>query len=215
MKLVISLIFIIAAGCVTMFFTIPQYKCESNVCGYDGIKASKTKNVEYVGALASAQDLESRRAKLTEKYNSISQEERQRLEELLPNNVDNIKLVLELETIAKKYGLLIENPKLETKIETPKSDTSNGEGQALRASAPSGASAGSSYGTFTLGFTVHANYADMKNLISDIEKNLRLIEITGINIKVPAEEVPSKNKKVYPPNTYDISIKAIIYYLKN
>ncbi len=216
MKTILSIIFFSASIAIVMIFTIPQYMCDSTTCSYDGIKKLRVDITEYSKAMNSAKDLESRRSSLVERYNSISADDRQRLENMLPNNVDNIKLVLELETIAKKYGLVIESPKLETKIETVKVDApTNSQGQAIRSD--NSGSVSLPYGTFTLDFTVRSNYENVKKLISDVEQNLRLIEPVALTIKVPGINETTVNGKttVYPDGVYDVTMRAIIYYLKN
>jgi len=220
MKILLSIVFITSAILVSLFFTSKQYKggttpfCKGidQSCFFDGIKTLRENKVSYITALATAQDLESRRNELTNKYNSVSDEDRTRLEALLPNNADNIKLILELEAIAKKRGILIESPKLQNEIVISKSIT----GQDLRGDVASDPNGALPYGTFSFDFTVRTNYENMKTLISDIEKNLRLIEIVSISIKVP--EVNPKDfakLKLYPDGTYDVNLKGVIYYLKN
>jgi hypothetical protein len=212
MKLIISIIFILSSVGITVFFTIPQYNCEKSKCSYDGIKAIRTQKISYSSALDSAKNLESRKSDLTSRYNSITEEERQKLESLLPNNVDNIKLVLELETLAKRYGLVVESPKLETKIETVPAS-----GQTIRNDSNPNLPSSYPYGTFTLDFTVRSTYSNAKLLMNDIEKNLRLIEPVSFSIKVPTlDDTNNKSKqKTYPKGVYDINIKAVIYYLKD
>lgn len=209
MKNIIAILFLVSAALISVFFTSKQFVCEQTSCSYDGIKTIDKQKLSYTAALNNAKNLEARRNELTQKYNSISAEDINKLESLLPNNVDNIKLVLELETLAQKYDLLIENPKLETKSE---SNTGNG------ATAPNSRNPNDPsvlpYGTFKLDFTVRANYQNLKYFITDIEKNLRLIEIVGIELKVP-ENVDKTKIKKYPPGTYDVNIKTVIYYLKN
>lgn len=218
MKTILSIIFFVASVAIVVVFTVPQYMCTKDTCSYDGIKKLRVGLVEYSKAMDSAKDLDSRRSSLVEKYNSISVEDRQRLEDMLPNNVDNIKLVLELETIAKKHGLIIESPKLETKTETVKTDVpTNSQGQAIRSD--SGNVSSLPYGTFTLDFTVRSTYENAKKLVTDIEQNLRLIEPISLTIKVPGVNELATNtgtKTVtYPEGVYDVSMKAVIYYLKN
>lgn len=209
MKIILSILFISAATVVIIFFTAPQFMCTKDTCSYDGIKKLKTDQNSYITALSNAEDLDLRRTDLETKYNSVSAEDKQKLENLLPNNVDNIKLVLELETLAKKYGLLIESPKLQNEVETIKPGAP--AGQDIR-----GTSSAVSYGTFSLDFTVRSSYENAKMLIDSIEKNLRLIEPVSITIKVPDMVTLDKNKvKLYPPGTYDVKLHTVIYYLKN
>ena len=210
MKIILSVLFATAAILVSVFFTLPQFVCTKDSCSYDGIKKLKADKNSFVTALKNAEDLELRRTDLETKYNSVSAEDKQKLENLLPDNVDNIKLVLELETIAKKYGLIIESPKLKNEIDPTKVVPPTT--QDIRGTAASG----TSYGTFSLDFTVRTNYENMKSLVSAIEKNLRLIEPVSIDVKVPDTALLDKNKiKLYPKGTYDVKLQTVIYYLKN
>ncbi len=211
MKLLVSLLFIGSAVLVSFFVTVPQFTCTKDTCSYNGIKTLKENTVAYISAVQNAQDLESRRTELGNKYNAVTPEDRQRLEDLLPNNVDNIKLVLELETLAKKHGLLIENPKLQNEVESgaPAVDHTAMPGQEIRALDSSALP----YGAFTLDFTVKSSYENMKLLVGDIEKNLRLIEPVSITMNVPNQIPGSKDN--LPPGVYDVTIRAVIYYLKN
>ena len=161
MKIILSILFISAATVVTIFFTAPQFMCTKDTCSYDGIKKLKTDQNSYITALSNAEDLDLRRTDLETKYNSVSAEDKQKLENLLPNNVDNIKLVLELETLAKKYGLLIESPKLQNEVETIKPGAP--AGQDIR-----GTSSAVSYGTFSLDFTVRSSYENAKIEIENL-----------------------------------------------
>lgn len=210
MKNIISILFLVSGVMISVFFTSKQFVCDKSTCSYNGIKTIEKEKQSYTIALENAKNLEARRSELTQKYNSISIEDINKLENLLPNNVDNIKLVLELETLAQKYDLLIENPKLETSSLTS-GNTNIAGGPNLRT--PNDPSI-LPYGTFTMDFSVRSNYQNLKYFIEDIEKNLRLIEIVGIELKVP-ENIDKTKIKKYPPGTYDVNIKAVIYYLKN
>lgn len=213
MKIIFSLLFLGCAALITVFFTMPQFMCTKENCQYDGIKKLSQNKLSFIEALKTAEDLELRRNDLESKYNNVTNEDRQKLEALLPNNADNIKLVLELETLAKKYGLLIESPKLQNNVDPSKAEAKP-NGQDIRGD--SGGNSSLSYGTFSLDFTVRTNYENMKLLISDIEKNLRLIEPVSIEVKVPDEKTLDKNKaKLYPPGTYDVKLNTVIYFLKN
>lgn len=224
MKLFFVGLFIGGSLLISLFFTLPQYNCtadplsegETAKCDFDGIKALRQKKIIHTQALASARDLEKRRNTLDQKFNAISDEDRKSIESLIPNNVDNIKLVLELETIAKRHGIVIESPKLES--------TATNEQPAVNLQAEGAENAAnrinsSTHKTFTVDFEFSANYQNIRNFISDLERNLRLIEIVSFDISVPSEISSSNNrtstnsKKVYPPGVYLVNIRATIYYL--
>lgn len=213
MKILISLIFLTSAVLTSIFFTAKQVKCDQATCNYDGIQVLRNSKKEYIAALESAQDLESRRTELATQYNSLSEQDLQNLESLLPNNVDNIKLVLELESLAKKYDILIENPKIQDFTASPSTGVI---GQDIRNSSGLGDGLYSLYGTSDLSFNISSNYQNIKLFLDDVEKNLRLIEISSIQIKVPEQDKnASANSIKKPLDIYEVSIKAMIYYLKN
>lgn len=217
MKIILSILFLTSAILVTIFFTMPQFNCTKEKCSYDGIKTLRTNRESYIAAITSSQNLESKRTELEDKYNSVTDDDRQRLENLLPNNVDNIKLLLELEIIAKRNGIIIESPQVAGVV----ANTNIAPlGQNLRGTnTPTTVSVDSTdlpYGTFDLNFKVRANYENIKNLVSDLEKNLRLIEPISISISVPEVNLADKNmSKLYANGEYDVNIKSLIYYLKN
>lgn len=215
MKIILSILFLTSAVLVTIFFTVPQFNCTKEKCSYDGIKILQTNRESYITAITSAQNLESKRTELENKYNSVTDDDRQRLENLLPNNVDNIKLLLELEIIAKRNGIIIESPQVAGVV----ANTNVAPlGQNLRGTnmQPSPDGTNLPYGTFDLNFKVRANYENIKTLVSDLEKNLRLIEPISISITVPEVNLADKNMaKLYANGEYDVTIKSLIYYLKN
>jgi hypothetical protein len=60
---------------------------------------------------------------LTQKYSTIDPVNLDKLTKLLPDNVDNIRLILEIEKIASPYGMILKDVKYETasrEIEKPK-----------------------------------------------------------------------------------------------
>src|SRR3989339_1994705 len=65
----------------------------------------------YNEALDNSKALENERDKLTAKYNAINPENLAKLEKLLPENVDNIRLILEIEQIALPYGMILKDIK--------------------------------------------------------------------------------------------------------
>lgn len=65
----------------------------------------------YNEALNNSKALEAERDKLTQKYNSFDPENLSKLQKLLPDNVDNIRLILEIEKIASPYGMVLKNVK--------------------------------------------------------------------------------------------------------
>jgi len=96
-------------------FTNPLYKNISEI---------RTQIASYNEALDNSKALEAERDKLTQKYNSIDSENLAKLSKLLPDNVDNIRLILEIEKIASPYGMVLKDIKYDT---ITKKDNTTGE----------------------------------------------------------------------------------------
>src|SRR5665811_1086473 len=74
---------------------------------YGDVVLLREEMTAYNEALNNSKALEKERDKLTQKYNAIGGENLNKLQKLLPESVDNIRLVLELEKIALPYGRAI------------------------------------------------------------------------------------------------------------
>ena len=53
---------------------------------------------------------------LNNKYNTFSKTDLDKLNKILPDNVDNIKLILDIQRIAQTYGMDIQNIKFDASV---------------------------------------------------------------------------------------------------
>lgn len=152
-------IFLLAAAIsIFYFFTDPTYQ---------EIKTLKLEGKSYADALDNSKKLQAVRDQLLAKYNAIPQTQIDRLERMVPNNVDNVRLVLEIDRIAAKYGMSIKNIKL-SKENTSKEKNLIGKDN-------------KTYGTLSLEFSVDGPYQNFISFISDLEKNLRIVDIDSVS----------------------------------
>ncbi|MDD5357102.1 MAG: type 4a pilus biogenesis protein PilO [Candidatus Pacebacteria bacterium] len=156
---------------------------------YQGIVAKRVKLAQYDEALGKSKDLANRRIELSEKYKSITDEDRVRLSKMLPNAVDNVRLILDINSIANLHGMKIRNTKINQ--------------------GPSAADKNNSvivderkYDSIGLGFTVTSSYNEFFNFLNDLEHSLRITDIVGLTIR------PQKI------GVYDFSIDLKTYWLK-
>jgi Tfp pilus assembly protein PilO len=117
----------------------------------------------------------------------VSAEDMANLLKLLPDNIDNVRLIIDIDEMAKAHGLPIGGFKAETSADTSK---------------VIGASK-ANYGTLTLSFSVSANYNAFLAFMKDLERSLRILDITSINFNA------SDTRSVYD---YSVTIKT--YWLK-
>jgi len=112
----ISSIILITIAIATFFFYVNP--------SYEDIKVLKMENSEFDEALDKARELQEVRDNLLSKYNSFSSGDIERLGKLLPDNVDNVRLILDL--ISKR----------KVKISRPASDEPSRPSDVRRASSP-------------------------------------------------------------------------------
>src|SRR3989338_7093109 len=78
---------------------------------YQEVSDLRAQIISYDEALTNAKALENERDKLTAKFNSLDPENLAKLKKLLPENVDNVRLTLEIEQLATPYGMALKDVK--------------------------------------------------------------------------------------------------------
>jgi len=177
-RILLPFFFLCTAGAIFYFLTDPTYQA---------IKTLRAEQASYEEALANSKKLQSVRDKLLARYSAFPALSVERLEHMLPNNVDNVRLTLEIDRIASKYGMTVKDIQLSGEdVKNSQRDTIGSE---------------KFYGTVILSFSVEGPYQNFVSFIRDLEKSLRIVDI--INISFSAEEKSSQ---------YNIKIKT--YWLK-
>jgi Tfp pilus assembly protein PilO len=191
MRFVIPLILIAITVAIFLTFTSPMY---------GEVGTLRTQAASYNEALSNSNTLEKERDKLTAKFNAIGGENLERLNKMLPDNVDNIRLILEIEKIASPYGMALRDVKYNT-IE--KTDT-----QVMQAGTPIPQSG--DFGVWDLEFATNGSYDNFINFIKDLEKNLRIVDVASIEFSSDAPMASGTTSTSY---LYHFHIKT--YWLKN
>lgn len=195
-KLITPLILVAVAVGLFVSFTSPLYR---------KISLLREEAKAYDEALDNSKALENERDKLTQKYNTIDPGDLAKLEKLLPENVDNIRLILEIEKIALPYGMALKDVKY---------DTIGKEDDAAEPGVVTGSGIGAeppnrNYGTWTLEFSTSSTYGNFLNFVRDLERNLRIVDISSIAF--------SSNTGLASPlsEVYQYRFKIKTYWLKN
>ena len=152
---------------------------------YQKTKIVQTEVFAYDDALNKSQEL---RRTLDEKlaaYNTFSEGDRERLLKILPDNVDNIRLIIDIESIAARRNLALKNVALGTL-----SDSTT-----RRAALAVGAS-GSSVGSVELSFSISSSYDNMLAFMQDLERSLRVIDIESVSFTAGEKDLNSYEFKI-------------------
>lgn len=155
---------------------------------YQEVKKLQTLANEYENVLKEASAIEELRDSLLNTYTAIPKAEIERLNKVLPNTVDTVQLAFDLDGMASKYGISIRSVKTNT-------DTSNQDLSVLSDQAPT-------YSKANVTFSFISNYANFKQMLADVEKSLRLMDISTISFQSQESGL------------YDYQISADTYWLK-
>lgn len=177
--------FVLIAAAIGLFFlyTDPTYQ---------DIKSLAAQNASYDEALAKAQELHQVRDDLLAKRNSFSPDDLDKLQHLLPDNVDNIRLIIDINNIASRHSLSLSNVNL--------SDANASSGAGSSATTDTGP-----VGSITTGFSVStSNYDDFLAFLQDLEHSLRLTDVMSVSL--------SSAPGVSSPGTYQLTVRT--YWLQ-
>jgi Tfp pilus assembly protein PilO len=160
------------------------------------IAKTKEEIINNDEALAAANEYKEREDQLTNERNAISQENRDRLGKFLPDSVDNVGLILNINALAARSGILLSNVDVVTN--TPTSAGSTEQAGSL----PTARTKTSPTGSVDLSLSAAGSYAALQAFLEGVEKSARLLDARDIAIT-------SSETGVY---TYKMTIR--LYWLR-
>lgn len=185
MRLILSLIMFIASGAGIIFFIIPEYQ---------SIQDLRTEKADYNQILTNARKLQEQRNKLVDKYNAFEPTALGKLTTMLPTTPENVKLILELDAVARQYGMILQNVKIEDATKETQT-TAARAGQAP---------ANPDIGTLKITFSLAGPYNGFVSFVKTVERNLRIVDFQKVSFTSVDE-----TKSIYQ---YTVDIKT--YWLK-
>lgn len=197
MRFIIPILLLVASIASFVMFTNPTYS------GPGGVKELSAQIAQYNEALTNSQKLQEQRDALAAKYQSISPDSLARLSKLLPDNPDNIHLIIDIQRMAQSYGISITSIKFDANQDGT-ATAAGGNTQLAAGNAAAVATALKDYGIFNLEFSITATYENFLKFIKDVESSLRLSDIQSIEF---TSNDPTKQ-------VYTFTVKMRTYWLK-
>lgn len=176
MKNLIAIILIIISAGAFFVYIDPQYK---------EIQIITAERAQYQTALDQVQELTTIRDEFLDKYRSLSQDDLAKMDKMLPNNIDSIRLVMGLDGIANKYGVIIKNIKVSDPSKNQQQNTNLGE-------------VNKPFNSMDVSFGFKATYDSFQNFIQALETNLRLTDIIAISVNADDTGI----------NSYDMTVRT-------
>ena len=177
-KYLLPLILLLVSVGVFFAFIDPFYK---------DVQTIRVQTTELDEALNNSKQIQATRDQLLERFNAISNQDLERIKKMLPDHVDNVKLILEIDRIASQYGMTIKDIVV--------ADRGRGSGETI-------GSAERPLGAIRLNLAITGSYRSFLSFISDLERSLRIVDIVSLNFAATADDF----------NQYDLGIRT--YWLK-
>ena len=140
------------------------------------------------------------RDELVNKYNSFSTADLRRLQKFLPKQIDDVRLLLDIDQIAEGYDITLE----EIEISNVEENKNSAKGAVRQ-----GDEDDIGLNTLGLSFTFDATYDEFVSFFKDLESSLRIIDITELSFR----SVESGGDQRYS-NVYTFSVALQTYWLK-
>lgn len=137
---------------------------------YKEVKALNIQKNEYKDVLKNVSKIIELRDALLVTYAAIPKAEIERMDKVLPDNVDIVRLALDLDGMASRYGISIKD------IKTTLGSSGGGNAIVL----PENETV---YNSATVSLSFVSNYENFKRLLIDIEKDLRIMDISSISFQ--------------------------------
>jgi Tfp pilus assembly protein PilO len=180
-KLVLAIIMFIAAGATVIGYVSPTYTAALKV---------KETVATYDQALQKATEVQNLKRGLLAKLNEFSGANVERLEKLLPDHIDNVHLVLDLDGMATQRGLTLSS------VEVHREGAAGGEKKAGSVSLAGAIEKQQKYQSVVLTFSVVSTYADFNTFIRDLDA--LLISYHSVLVR----DQPVVNSKQQTPHVF-------------
>ena len=158
---------------------------------YDKVQAQNATIGQYDQALQKATELQTIKQTLLSKYNSFDPNNIDRLQKLLPDHVDNVRLILDMDNLAQKHGMAMQNVAV-----------SANPSQSAQTAVGTISAAKQKYDSLTITFTVVGSYDTFRQFLADLQSSLRIVDLVSLELTPAAS------------GRYSYSLALRTYWLK-
>ena len=227
MKVIAPIILILASVGIFIVYTNPLYTDDTGSMDPAGksIKELQSEEKDYLDALSKTREIELVRDGLLVKFNALDEGDKERILKLLPDHIDSVRLIIDINNIAARYGMSLSSIILSAPgvPSVPAAKKSSAQGNLSQESSGNDAGAVSGigpdsrlYDSVKLGFNVFGPYENFLLFLTELEESLRVVDIISLSFGnnkesalVPETKSQTGNSKSF---TYSMTIRT--YYLK-
>lgn len=187
-RILLTIVLFLAAIALFVLYTKPTY---------DSVRSTQEAIAEYDAALSKADELQRLKQQLLSRYNAFNPVDIDRLRKLLPDHVDNVRLVLDLDTLASKYGFALQNVVIDAQGLLPSASDM-----------PTIGADESSTGSLTLRFGTVGSYPQFVEFMKALEDSLRIVDL--VNLSMDPDTTTLQGAE--PSYRFDVTLRT--YWLR-
>ncbi len=183
MKSIIQLVIICICGLAYIFYIKPVG---------EELKTLMATKKQYDTVLSSSIELKRQRDSVNADYRTIDPQNLDRLNKMIPDNFNPVLFANELSFMASRYGMLVRDFKTdETRVDVREAIINQVEVEPFR--------------KFTVSFKLTGPYPQFKNFLNDLERSLRVVDITGLSLRSIGGQGSGSVSSVYE---YTLEVKT-------
>lgn len=163
---------------VALFYSVADVNTQK-------VNALKDKASEYDKAMQQSNLLIKKRDDLLRRYKEIDAVNLDKLQKMIPDSIDNVRLILEMMKVAGEFNVEIKNIQINSaSIEKSISDNEK-KGPNIDPS--------QKYNSAIVTFTINTTYENFQTFIKGLQTNLRLMDVMNVSFTSAAAEKYSFN----------------------
>lgn len=190
MKIIINLALLGLAYYAIFFLAKPQWEEAKNV---------KQEVNSYKETLDNIHKMQELRNKLLREYNSISEDEKKKLENMFASSLNEGELMEMFSGLAEVNELIFLDIAFDKNTGANQSAAVIGGGKA----------ANNSYAPYGINISVEGSYNALKSFLKSVEKSLVIIDVETISFNAAKTDSKTKN-----PDNFQYKIKGFVYLKK-
>lgn len=170
---------------------------------YDVLQAFQQQEEKLDEAIKDTNKLLEKHDTLITKYGSIPQQDRMRLGKILPNELDVVRLILDVDSLALKNNITIKAfdvPQMDTPTRTNTAQQRSRAGVTPQEDSP--------IGSAVVTIDCEGEYEDLKSMLFEIERSLSLMDVVRLDVVVSDLSKPGTTEGI----KYKIGLQS--YWLK-
>lgn len=155
----------------------------------EGLKTLLAEKAQLNEAISNARALDAKIDKLTEAKNNISQEDLAKLDKFIPSHIDNVNLIIDINNIATRHGMIIKNVKVRSGNEEGNADSQASDRLSV-------VSSQNKIADTYLSFSVTGNYDSLLGFLDSLADSLRVADVNSLSFSVDSKGVNQYNFEV-------------------